>query len=211
MIHPEPLPTIWQKRLFDVVGAGLLVVLASPLFALFILLILLEHTLRGRPFDPLFYQDTRMSRGTTFRLYKFNIFDQRAINALQKDGAFIHTKKLEWSGQVILMGKFLRQIYLDELPQLFNVLRGDMSLVGPRPVNLEVYASMCAKGIPPLALIRGGMTGSYQSRKNTKGVTAATLETEYLTHYKRGGFRIVLVDMLTMLRTIKVLLRAKGV
>jgi lipopolysaccharide/colanic/teichoic acid biosynthesis glycosyltransferase len=211
MAHPEPLPTIWQKRLFDLVGGTLLLALTSPLFVLFIALIVIEHTLRGRPFDPLFYQDTRISRGMTFRLYKFNIFDQRAVNALQKNGAMIHTKKLEWGGQVIVVGKVLRQIYLDELPQLFNVLKGDMSLVGPRPVNLEVYAIMCAKGVPPLALIQGGITGSYQSRKNTKGVTAAALEAAYLEQYKRGGWRIVLVDTLTVLRTLKVLLRAKGV
>jgi lipopolysaccharide/colanic/teichoic acid biosynthesis glycosyltransferase len=211
MISPAPLPMIWQKRLFDLIVGAFLLILTSLLFVLFIALIILEHTLRGRPFDPLFYRDTRMSRGTTFRLYKFNIFDQYAVETLQKNGAFIHTKKLEWGGHVTIIGKILRQIYLDELPQLFNVLKGDMSLVGPRPVNLEVYATMCEKGVPPLALISGGMTGSYQSRKNTKGVTAAALEAEYLVQYKRGGWRIVLVDTLTVLRTIKVVLRAKGV
>lgn len=211
MSSPEPFPLIWQKRLFDVVMATFFIILASPLFILFTVLIILEHTLRGRPFDPLFYQDNRITRGTTFKLYKFNIFDHRAVTALRREGVLIHTKKLEWGGHIIFMGAFLRQIYLDELPQLFNVVKGDMSLVGPRPVNLEVYASMCTTRMPPLAFIQGGMTGSYQSRKNTKGVTAAVLEEQYLEQYKRGGWHIVLVDTLTILRTIKVLLRAKGV
>jgi len=208
---PQPLPIIWQKRLFDVLAAAFFILLTSPLFILFTVLIVIEHTLRGRPFDPLFYRDTRISGGKKFHLCKFNIFDQRVIDKFRKDGVFIHTKHLEWHGQLIWVGKVLRQIYLDELPQLFNVLKGDMSLVGPRPVNLEVYANMCEKGVPPIAIILGGTTGNYQSRKDTKGVSAAVLEEEYLLQYQRGGWRIVFIDIRTVLRTLKVLLRAEGV
>ncbi|MBP9710728.1 MAG: sugar transferase [Candidatus Pacebacteria bacterium] len=211
MLHPEPLPILWQKRLFDVVAATFLIALTSPLFVLFTVLIVLEHILRGRPFDPLFYCDTRISRGKKFRLCKFNIFDQRVIDKFRKDGVFIHTKHLEWQGQLLWVGKVLRQIYLDELPQLFNVLKGDMSVVGPRPVNLEVFAKMCEQGVPPVALILGGTTGNYQSRKDTKGVSAAALEAEYLAQYKKGGWQIVFTDIRTILRTLKVLLRAEGV
>jgi lipopolysaccharide/colanic/teichoic acid biosynthesis glycosyltransferase len=86
-----------------------------------------------------------------------------------------------------------------------------MSLVGPRPVNLEVFARMHEKGVPSVALVLGGMTGSYQSYKNTRGRTAAALEAAYLEQYRRGGWWVVLADIKIIVRTLKVLLRAKGV
>src|SRR3989338_3693447 len=211
MLNPEPLPVFWQKRFFDVVVGGLLLVLALPLFILFTALIALEHAVRGRPFDPLFYREQRVSRGVIFRLCKFNIFDQRVVEDMRSRNIFIHTKDLEHMGQLIVVGKVLKQIYLDELPQLFNVLKGEMSLVGPRPVNLEVFARMYEKGVPSVALVLGGMTGSYQSYKNPRAPTAATLEAAYLEQYQRGGWWVVLADIKIIVRTLKVLLRAKGV
>lgn len=208
----EPVPIVWQKRAFDVCLGSVFLVLTLPLFVLFFSLLVIEHILRGRPFDPLLYSEQRVSRGKLFTLYKFNIFDQRTIDSLRAQNQFIHTKKLEHSRQLILVGTLLKQIYLDELPQLFNVLSGNMSLVGPRPLNREVFASISQKIIPTVARIQGGMTGSYQSHKNTRGKSAAELDALYLEHYThRSGWVLVAIDIKILLRTLKVLLRAKGV
>lgn len=209
--RPEPLPIVWQKRAFDFVVSLFLLVLSAPLFLFFVLSIFIEHCLRGRPLDPIFYSEGRISKGKLFKLYKFNIFDQRIVETCRRENKFIHTKELERNGSLILIGKILKQIYMDELPQLFNVFKGEMSLVGPRPLNQEIFAHMSAGGVPPLARIQGGMTGNYQSHKNTRGVTAAELEARYLEQYiQRSGWRLVLLDIKILLRTIKVLLRAKG-
>ena len=208
----DTLPLVWQKRLFDVGLSSVLLVLTSPLFLLFFGLIIVEHTLRGRPFDPLLYSELRVSRGKLFRLNKFNIFDQHVVNELRLNGTFIHSKHLERNGQLLLVGKFLKQIYLDELPQLLAVWKGDMSLVGPRPVNREVFASMCTRGVPAIARIQGGMSGNYQSHKNTRGASAEQLEAYYLQQYMhRSGWGMLRLDIKILLRTCKVLLRAKGV
>ena len=149
-----PLPLIWQKRFFDVTLSTLILVLVSPIIVVFIVLIFLEHILLRHPLDPIFYFDERMSRNKMIPLCKFNIFDQRVVDALRGQHVFIHTKELEWNGNTTLTGKILRQVYLDELPQLWNVLRGDMSLVGPRPLNKEVYENIEVISVRPLAYIQ---------------------------------------------------------
>jgi lipopolysaccharide/colanic/teichoic acid biosynthesis glycosyltransferase len=210
--RPEPLPIVWQKRAFDLVAGLFLLALSAPLFLFFVLLIFIEHALRGHPLDPVFYAEDRISRGSLFKLYKFNIFNHRVVETYRQQKKFIHTKELEKNGDLIFVGNVLKQVYLDELPQLFNVLRNEMSLVGPRPLNRDVFARMSVHGVPPVARIQGGMTGNYQSHKNTRGVTAAELEARYLGQYiQRSGWRLVLLDIKILLRTIKVLLRARGV
>ena len=209
-LHIPPIPLL--KRLFDVFVSLLLFIFTFPLWVFFLIAIFLEHALKGRPFDQLFYRETRISRGKKFSLYKFNIFNQRVIDALRKDNVFIHTKNLENNGNLIFVGKILRQIYLDELPQLFNVIIGDMSLVGPRPLNEEVYNKDSSVRIPAQAIVPAGITGLFQSYKGKEGKTSVELDAEYVRQFKsRSGLSLVIYDFIIILRTIKVILRAKGV
>lgn len=208
----KPLPVPLSKRLFDIVVSVFLLIVASPLWVFFLAAIFFEHSLYGHPRDPLFYREVRISRGKKFLLYKLNIFDQRVIDAFRKNNIFIHTKNLEHEGKLILTGRVLRQVYLDELPQLFNVLRGDMSLVGPRPLNEEVYNNMISVQTPPQALLLAGITGLFQSYKGTERKTAAELDAEYIRQYShRNGFSLIIYDLSILLRTIKVILLAKGI
>jgi lipopolysaccharide/colanic/teichoic acid biosynthesis glycosyltransferase len=172
----------------------------------------MEHLLRGRLLDPLFYGETRMSRGKPFCLYKFNIFKYELILKALKDGEFVHTKSFEKQGGVTYIGWFLKQIYMDELPQFFNVLIGDMSVVGPRPVNLEVYESLVSKGVRDKDRVPAGITGNFQSYKNIKGRTAHDLDKEYADYYHNNKwYKVLFYDLKIMIRTIKVILRAQGV
>lgn len=207
-----PLPLVWQKRCFDVIASTLILVIISPILVIFIMLIFLEHLLLNHPFDPIFYYDERMSRNKIIPLCKFNIFDQRVVDALRLQHVFIHTKKLEWGGNTTVIGKILRQVYLDELPQLWNVMRGDMSLVGPRPLNKEVYANVNMNEVHPLAYIQGGMTGYFQSEKDFAKSNATKMDSLYLNKYlNESGWSLLMFDVKIILRTVQVLFRAKGV
>lgn len=208
----DPLPILPHKRVFDCIASMSLLVFFSPVFVFFLFFIFFEHCLRLRPFDPLIYSEKRISHGRVFRMYKFNIFDQRIIDEMRRSGVFIHTKTLEEQGHLIVVGKMLKQIYLDELPQLWNVLKGEMSLVGPRPVNKEVFEKMKEEGVPPQALLLSGMTGNFQSYKDSYKKSAHELDSEYVKIYqKSSGWRMLGEDIKIILRTIKVVLRARGV
>lgn len=123
----------WLKRALDVAGSFALLVLLSPLLLLIALLVKLED--RG----PVFFVQTRVGKfGREFKMYKFRSMCLDAERQLERLLAHNHhsqgvTFKLKDDPRITAVGKRLRKYSLDELPQLFNVLIGDMSLVGPRP------------------------------------------------------------------------------
>jgi exopolysaccharide biosynthesis polyprenyl glycosylphosphotransferase len=147
------------KRSFDVVGATAALVLVSPLLLLFAVLISLDT--RG----PVLFRQRRIGRdGTPFEILKFRTMvadaehlkaDLRALN--EADGIF----KMKTDPRVTRVGRLLRKTSLDELPQLVNVLRGEMSLVGPRPLVVDEDELITGLDRRRLA-ITPGMTGPWQ-------------------------------------------------
>lgn len=137
----------WSKRIFDVLVAGLGLILFSPLLAI---LALLVWVFQGRPI--LFRQQRPGYKGRPFTIYKFRTMsDRRDANG----------NLLPDAERLTPFGRFLRSTSLDDLPQLINVLRGEMSLVGPRPLlmkYLERYSpeQMRRHDMPP------GITGWAQ-------------------------------------------------
>jgi lipopolysaccharide/colanic/teichoic acid biosynthesis glycosyltransferase len=148
------------KRAFDVVGSGIGVIVLSPVLAVISLAILVTD---GRP---LIYRSPRAGRdGRAFMMYKFRSMVADAPDRLDEvkelNGWTGPLIKFERDPRVTRIGHFLRATSLDELPQLFNVLRGSMSLVGPRPSLLDER-----ERFPPELLereaLRPGITGPWQ-------------------------------------------------
>jgi exopolysaccharide biosynthesis polyprenyl glycosylphosphotransferase len=141
------------KRFFDVLGSTLLLILFSPVFLVIGLLIKLSS--RG----PVLYRQTRMGvDGKLFTLYKFR---SMGTDAEAKSGAVWAVKG---DPRTTKFGKWLRQTSLDEIPQFYNVIRGDMSLVGPRPER-PVFVEKFRKEIPKYMLrhsMKSGITGWAQ-------------------------------------------------
>ncbi len=148
----DPLGAFW-KRLFDLLGASIALLLFSPLFLLLALLVKL--TSRG----PIFYGQVRMSMdGSTFRMWKFR---SMKVGAENETGA-VWAKKND--DRRTLIGSFLRSTSLDEIPQFWNVLVGEMSLVGPRPERPEFVHQFRGK-VPRYMLrhkVKAGITGWAQ-------------------------------------------------
>ncbi len=187
------------KRLADIIGAALLgvpVLLISPLVAL-----LIKLDSRG----PVFYRQSRVGKnGKVFRFIKFRSMVQNAdvVEGVKGTGDDMrHTR----------VGKFLRKTYLDELPQIVNVLRGEMSFIGPRPERPH-YVDILKKQIPFYEirlLVRPGITGWAQIRmQNDASVEDAPEKLQYDLYYIKN--RSFVMDAGIALKTMAILASRSG-
>ncbi len=188
------------KRTFDVVVSLILLVVTLPLMVLAALIIFLESG------APVIYRQERVGlRGRTFSVLKFRSMRQDA----EKDG------KAKWAtvndGRITSVGRFLRRSRIDELPQLINVLRGEMSFVGPRPER-PVFVSMLTEQIPFYAVrhsIKPGITGWAQVRYSYGAdVEQSMRKLEYDLYYVKN--HTLLLDLRILLETVSVVLLGKG-
>lgn len=174
------------KRAFDLVLSALLLLLLSPLM----LLIAVAVGLQG---GPIIFSHQRVGQGGhLFPCYKFRSMIPNAeehlknllatFPALRADWEREH--KLKYDPRVTRLGSFLRRTSLDELPQLFNVLRGDMSLVGPRPVVLKELEKYGSDQIYYL-MARPGITGLWQvsGRSELDYANRVDLDKWYVNHW----------------------------
>ncbi len=188
------------KRLFDVVGSIILLLLALPIMLLTALLVIVESGV------PVFYRQERVGlNGRTFEVIKFRSMRQDA----EKDG------KPQWAGagdtRVTRVGKFIRKTRIDELPQLICVLKGDMSLVGPRPER-PYFVERLTQDIPYYALRHGvkpGLTGWAQVRYHYgASVKDAEQKLQYDLYYVKNHSWFL--DLIVLFETVGVVLTGKG-
>lgn len=199
------------KRAFDIFGSALILLILSPVFILTALLILLDS---GRP---IFFSQTRtaLRGGKTFGFLKFRSMVKNA-DALkadlrqhnESDGALFKMRK---DPRITRVGRFIRRYSIDELPQLINVLKGDMSLVGPRPLPVEDF-DLVNEGeefwlsIKDREKIKPGMTGLWQisGRSNIGFKEMVLLDLYYVENHS------LLFDLEILFATIPVVLFGKG-
>jgi lipopolysaccharide/colanic/teichoic acid biosynthesis glycosyltransferase len=170
------------KRLFDLAGSAALLTLTVPLFPLIALAIKIDS--RG----PVFFRQKRAGiGGRPFRIFKFRTMDagaeERLHELVQLDQLEHPMFKLESDPRVTRVGRFLRHSSLDELPQLLNVLRGDMSLVGPRPEQLDLVARYLPEDRIRLD-VKPGITGPMQvnGRGSLTFPERLAVEADYIEH-----------------------------
>jgi exopolysaccharide biosynthesis polyprenyl glycosylphosphotransferase len=192
---------MWGKRAFDIVGSAVLLVLAAPVLGLAALAIRLDDG------GPCLFRQTRTGRcGSPFQIYKLRTM---RVDAQDVQGALTSYNtsdgllfKMAADPRVTRVGWFLRRSGLDELPQLLNVLRGQMSLVGPRPLPVESEAFSARDG--ERHLVRPGMTGLWQV---SGGASLRYREMVDLDLAYVHGWTPT-VDAYVLLATIGVLIRA---
>lgn len=194
------------KRIFDFAGAACLLLALGPAFLTIALAIKFSDN------GPVFYKHRRLGRqARSFYCLKFRTMRVDAQAQLQlilsTDPAAAEewrtTQKLRSDPRVTKLGAFLRKSSLDELPQLINVLRGEMSLVGPRPITpaeLERYGSLRRYYL----LVRPGITGLWQvsGRSSTSYASRIRFDREYLERWTwLEELRILLMTLPAVLRT----------
>jgi lipopolysaccharide/colanic/teichoic acid biosynthesis glycosyltransferase len=210
----EPVDMPRAKRVFDIIMAALLILLLSPLILLILILFFLEQIFAPSSRGPLFYSETRISKGRPFKIFKFRIFKIQSSQNYFKEHGYVETKAVESDkNNLTFTGKVLKQIYMDEFPQLYNVLKGDMTLVGPRPSNIVVTWQDGKEGRFQRYLFTCGLTGPFQVIKDSKVPhNQSQIDMGYIQFCKNNpGWRVVLKDLNCLLSTIFTVIRAKGV
>ena len=205
-LHAERLPvgSLVLKRAMDVIGAGFALMLAAPLLAVIALLIKLDT--RG----PVLYCAQRAGRKRRlFRCYKFRTMvtdaDLLKDSLREKNERSGPMFKIAVDPRITRLGRFLRRYSLDEIPQLWNVIKGDMSLVGPRPHPLDDVAGYEIEHLARLD-VTPGITGLWQvtARRDPSFQRGMELDREYIRTWSLG------LDMRILMRTMLAVVQGSG-
>jgi len=213
---PRPLRSRWVtseayliKRAFDILVSWTLLILGVPLF--FIIALLIKLTSRG----PVVYKQIRLGKdGKPFYFYKFRsmymnsnpeIHKNYVIDLIKNNKSYERVYKLKNDPRITPLGRFLRRFSLDELPQLLNVLKGEMSLVGPRPplpYEVEHYKPWQKKRLT----VKPGITGLWQVSGRTllPFEKMVKLDIEYIENHS------FTLDLVIFFRTIPTIISGRG-
>ncbi len=207
-----PLKVPVTKLIFDKITAFLILLCCLPVILLLLLANLIEGLIIRENRGPLFFYYNAVSAGKIFKKYKIRLIKVKYIDkALQAKGDW-HAYKNEWMPESrTYLGKIVKKFYLDEIPQFYNVLKGDMSIVGPRPIAIHHYERDLAQGNVPRSLIRGGLLGFGHIRKGTPEFGDPVYEYEYVNRYIHASiFSLLLLDLSIIGKGIRVMLKGKG-
>jgi lipopolysaccharide/colanic/teichoic acid biosynthesis glycosyltransferase len=196
------------KRSLDIIGAGIGLVLLSPFFLIVALMVRADG-------GPAFFAHQRVGRGgKLFGCLKFRsmvVDSQARLEALMANDPTARaeweaTRKLKNDPRITRIGGFLRSTSLDELPQLINVLRGEMSLVGPRPVQEAEIDRYYGASAAHYMAVRPGITGLWQvsGRSETSYESRVALDVTYVSRPS------LLADLSILLRTPVAVLSRRG-
>jgi lipopolysaccharide/colanic/teichoic acid biosynthesis glycosyltransferase len=195
------------KRLLDVVVAGVLLLLLSPVVLAVLVAFAGDVELSPRDRGPILYREPRISSGRTFGLLKFRTL---RAEALADAGGHARPLEADASNLTWLGRRVLKPWYIDEIPQLWNVLRGDISLVGPRPWPPPLVVEQRAEGITYRDEVAAGLTGLAQLTKGSDQ-RYADLDLAYIERCRTlGGWALVRYDLEILVRTVGVIARGQG-
>lgn len=190
------------KRLFDILASSLILMVTWPIMLLAAVAVFVESGFKG----PILYRQVRV--GQNWRLFQVLKFRSMIVNA-EKDGAPQWAQKND--SRVTRVGKFMRRSRIDELPQIFNVLRGDMSFIGPRPERPE-FVEQLAENIPYYAerhRVKPGITGWAQVRYSYGASDEDAREKLQYDLYYVKNYSLFL-DCLILFQTAEVVIFGQG-
>ena len=196
------------KRIFDVSFAVTFLILFMPLIVTSAILLL---AVQGRP---ILIRHKRVGKeGSLFHCLKFRTMTTNAEEALQAYLAVSATARKEWEEtrklkedpRITPVGRVMRKLSLDELPQVINVVRGEMSLVGPRPIVLD-EARFYGSQIQTYQSVRPGLTGAWQigGRSDVSYSKRVQMDVDYVANWSLGR------DFVILIKTVPALLNMRG-
>lgn len=211
-VSVDPVSVPLLKRITDILISIFVFILCFPLFILIVFIIKITGILNPGDNGPIFRHEIRVSEGKPFKFYKFRFIKQDLLEGESFSRIRDRNKTLEKDDYATFIGTYLKKWYLDELPQLYNILRGDMSWVGPRPFHINDYSEDIKKGDFRKKVIRAGLSGLVQIHKgDPRGYSDVALDNEYIRICRSSGpVKLWFYDLGVILKTFKVIIQGKG-
>ena len=208
----EGLPPRFFKTLFDKVMASILLSISLPILLLLKIAYVMEGFLIPENKGPMLFYYWGVSGGKKIKKWKIRLIK---IKYIEPEGAARHdwiAFSAEWTPDSrTFVGTFAKKWYLDELPQFWSVLIGDMSIVGPRPLSVLHYERDKAQGNVTRSLLKGGLLGLGHINKGTSEMGNSIYEYEYVEQYKkRSSFGLLRLDLWIIWKGIIVILKGGG-
>lgn len=195
------------KEIRERAVAAVAFVLTSPLLAAAAVAIKLEGMLDRRARGPVLFRETRIAHGREIELLKLRTLSAESLASLGPGPT--HIKHLEAAGTT-RVGAVLKAWYLDELPQLWNIVRGDMLLIGTRPYPIELYEEELARGITRKRDMPAGLIGTVQAQKGTTFDSVAADEAYWHAVQTLSTWRLLVLDVRIVWRSLRVVLQHRG-
>jgi lipopolysaccharide/colanic/teichoic acid biosynthesis glycosyltransferase len=208
----QPLPSRLFKVLFDKLLALLLLLVAVPVLLFLKVAYVVEGWLIPENAGPMLFYYNAVSAGKIVPKYKIRLIKTKYIDSAGAKRNDWIAYSAEWTPESrTIVGQFAKKFYLDELPQFYSVLIGDMSIVGPRPLSLLHYKRDREQGNITRFLIKGGLLGLGHINKGTSEMGNPVYEYEYVNQYmKRSSFGLLMLDLWVIWRGALLILKGGG-
>ena len=208
----EELPSRFFKTLFDKVLAFTLLSICLPILLILKIAYVIEGILIPENRGPMLFYYWGVSGGKKMKKWKLRLIKTKYI---EPEGAARHdwiAFSAEWTPDSrTIVGGFAKKWYLDELPQFWSVLIGDMSIVGPRPLSVLHYERDKAQGNVTRSLLKGGLLGLGHINKGTSEMGNSLYEYQYIDEYlNRSSFRLLRLDLWIIWKGAIVILKGGG-
>jgi lipopolysaccharide/colanic/teichoic acid biosynthesis glycosyltransferase len=208
----EPLADRFFKVLFDKIVSLFLLVFAIPIMLLLKLAFVIEGIIIPANKGPMFFYYWGISGGKKIKKWKIRLIKTEYIDPV---GAAKHdwiAFSAEWSPESrTIVGGFVKKWYLDELPQFWSVLIGDMSIVGPRPLSVLHFERDQKQGNVIRSILKGGLLGMGHINKGTSEMGNSSYEYEYINEYMtRSSFSLLALDLWIIWKGVILILKGGG-
>ncbi len=208
----EPLKIRFAKLIFDKVVSFFLLIISIPILLLLKISFLIEGLIISENKGPMIFYYHAISAGKVIKKYKIRLIKEKYIDV---KGAKKHdwlAYSAEWSPDSrTIMGSFVKKWYLDELPQFWSVLKGDMSIVGPRPLSIMHFERDLEQGNVTRKLLKGGLLGLGHINKGTAEMGNPEYEYEYINSYlNKSSYKLICLDIWIILKGVRLIFKGGG-
>lgn len=202
----------YLKLVFDKLVALLFLLISLPILIILKLAFIFEGLLIDENKGPMFFSYNAVSQGKVFSKYKIRLIKTKYIDPEGASKGDWIAYSAEWNQESrTYVGIFVKKFYLDEIPQFFNVLKGEMSIVGPRPLAVIHYERDLAQGNITRKLLKGGLLGLGHIMKGKPEFGNPIYEYEYIDKYiNRSELGLLCLDLTIIWRGILLIIKGGG-